>query len=316
MTHPAGETIDRSVTGMVFDVKRFATGDGPGIRTLIFVKGCPLRCVWCANPESQLANPEIIFHRARCVGCGRCAQACPVGAISPDDTFGLNVDRDACTVCGDCVSACLYEAREVVGKTVSVGEMLTLIRRDRRFYDRSGGGVTLTGGEPLQQRAFSVELLKACRAAGIHTAMETCGFADSSCVDAVLPHLNLLFYDIKHMDPEIHRELTGQSNDLILGNLERAAAAFDEGMIIVRMPWVPGCNGDGAVLEQIVDFVATLPNIDHIEVMPYHRLGSAKYEGLGRRYSLHGQQPVARSDLAHLVEVGRARGVRVRIDSE
>jgi len=315
MTQPAGGTINRSLTGTVFDVKRFATGDGPGIRTLVFLKGCPLRCLWCANPESQSQTPELMFHRSRCVGCGRCIEACPVGAIEAD-AAGLTTDRRACTACGRCVSACLYEAREVIGQTVSVGEILRQIRRDRRFYDRSGGGVTLTGGEPLQQCAFSADLLKACRAEGIHTAMETCGFAPASCIDAVLPHLNLLYYDLKHIDPDAHKRLTGQSNESILANLERVARSFVQGTIVIRVPWVPEYNGYEDVLEGILDFVSVLPNIDHVEIMPYHRLGAGKYDGLGRRYLLDGRPPVQKPALAHLIEIGQVRGIRVHIDSE
>jgi len=304
-----------AVTGMVFDVKRFATGDGPGIRGLVFLKGCPLRCAWCENPESQIETAEIMYHATRCVACGRCVEACARDAIHADKIFGLVVDRNRCTLCGACVSVCLYEAREIVGERRTVGELLSLLRRDRRYYDHSGGGVTLTGGEPLAQVAFCRALLHACKAEGLHTAMETSGYARWDALDTILGDLDLLLYDLKHIDPEAHTRGTGKDNALILDNLARAARKGGT-KIVIRVPVIPGFNDAPEVLERIFQFVKGLGGVDHVELLPYHRLGMSKYAGLGRPYGLRDLPPASKRDLEPLSALGAALGLRVVVDAE
>jgi len=306
----------KNLKGMIFDIKRFATGDGPGIRGLIFLKGCPLRCKWCANPESQKFRSEIIYYKNNCVGCGKCIKSCQHGAIKEDASFGLVTDQAKCVNCGDCVEACLHDARELVGEEKSIKDLLNLIRKDRSFYDNSGGGITLTGGEPLFQCEFTVELLKAFKRENIHTAIETTGYTSKECLAAAVDYLDLIFYDFKHIDDDKHQEYTGVSNQIIKENLLWLNNNLEEDKIIIRIPYIPGHNSAVETQKRMYKYLKQFDKIKRIEIMPYHRLGAAKYEGLGLDYGLKELEPVKKKDLNHFVELGEKIGVKVRIDSK
>lgn len=267
-------------TGIVFDIKKFSIHDGPGIRTTIFFKGCPLRCWWCHNPESQSPEPELVWRENRCIGCGACREACGQGAIGAD----LSVNAGLCTLCGDCVAACYAEAREMVGREMSVAEVMAEIERDVPFYDESGGGATFSGGEPLAQPDFLLALLRACRERGIHTTVDTCGYAPWEVVDRVREYTDLFLYDLKLMDDARHRKYTGVSNEPILRNLRRLAELGQA--IILRVPIVPGVNDRDECLRRIAGFAASLPNLAGIEPLAYHRIGIEKYRRMGKEYRL------------------------------
>lgn len=307
--------IDKRVKGTVFDIKRFATGDGPGIRTLVFLKGCPLRCKWCANPESQKPEPEMIYYRNKCSGCGRCVENCPEQAIKADSKFGLVTDAKECTACGKCVDVCYYSAREMAGKEMIVSEVMEIIHKDKKYYDNSDGGITLTGGEPLYQPEFSRELLKACKNLGVHTAIETAGAVKWERLNNLLPYVDLIFYDFKHIEPELHRKYTGVSNENIIENLKNLNRIFTGGEIIVRIPFIPGFNSSDETQKQMYEFIHNLKNVKRIEVMPYHRLGTLKYLGLGRNYEMEELDAVNKKDLEYLSKTGETCGIKVHIDS-
>ena len=276
---------DTELRGLVFDVKRFAIHDGPGIRTTVFLKGCPLSCAWCHNPESQRREPELLVRSERCVACGTCVSACPNGAIARQSSRAKpETDRSRCTGCGACVTACIPRARTVVGQARSVDDLLAEIERDTLFYDQSGGGVTLSGGEPLAQQEFASELLRRCRSQRIHTAVDTCGFADEAALAAVAEETDLFLYDVKLLDDERHRRWTGASNEKILRNLERLAR--DGKRIWVRYPLVPGINDSERDLAEFGRFVARCPGVEAVQVLPYHAAGERKFDHLGRRFSL------------------------------
>jgi len=285
-------------TGTIFDLKRYAINDGPGIRTAVFMKGCPLDCWWCHNPEGRLPRPQLMVRLNRCRQCGDCLEACPQGAIRLDNK--VYTDPALCQGCGMCALACVHGARELVGRTVTVPELLREIERDVVFFDQSGGGVTLTGGEPLMQEQFATELLQACRTHGIHTAVDTSGYASWKVVAEVAQYTDLFLYDLKHMDDALHKKYTGVSNRPILRNLRRLVEGGAK--VIVRIPLIPEVNDNEENLRLTAQFLAGLPKLIGVEVLPYHDIAQAKYSALELEYRL----PDLASPTAERVEWAKA----------
>ena len=270
-------TPDMSLLGNVFDVKRFALHDGPGIRTTVFLKGCPLACKWCHNPESQRANAELLNDHSRCRGCGACVSACPEGAIRLVESLAIT-DRSLCRACGACLSCCPGHLRSIVGQQIRVMDVLEEVQRDLLFYDQSGGGVTLSGGDPLAQPAFCESLLHHCQRAGIHTAVDTCGYAAPDVLDRIADATDLFLYDIKHLDSQRHLETTGVANSLVLTNLKRLVERKQR--IWIRVPLIPGINNADEDLEILGSWIGALSGIECIRLLPYHTIGEAKRDRL------------------------------------
>ncbi|MCP5093966.1 MAG: glycyl-radical enzyme activating protein [Chloroflexi bacterium] len=301
-----------SPTGIVFDTKRFSIHDGPGIRTTVFLKGCPLRCWWCHNPESQSSQPEVMLRESRCISCFACVGECPQGAISINETQVIT-DLSACIRCGDCTDACYAEARELIGQTMTVAQVMDTVERDISFYDESGGGVTFSGGEPLLQRDFVAALLAECRAREIDTAVDTSGAVSWQTLDRVREHVNLFLYDLKLMDDVRHKKYTGVSNKLILENLK--ALSIHGHVIYLRVAIIPGINDDLDNLQQTATFAASLPQLAQVSLLPYHGTAVDKYQRINKPYQLtHIQSPTdARmAEIAHLFE---SYGLKVKIRS-
>lgn len=292
-----------TTTGTIFDIKHYAIHDGPGIRTTVFLKGCSLSCPWCHNPESQKPLPELLFWEERCTQCGACIDVCPEGAISLTD--GLIVtDRTHCSICDTCVSACPSRAREIVGRTVSVGDVIREVEKDVLFYDESDGGVTLSGGEPLFQPEFSQALLRECKARGIHTALDTCGDATEKVLLAIAENTDLFLYDLKLVDPEAHKRHTGISNNRILTNLRRLDERGER--IWIRIPLIPGINDNPDTIDQLGAFITTLNSVEIVQLLPYHRAGIQKLKRLGRIPALN-PSPSSRESIERIAERLRTR---------
>ncbi len=272
---------------LVTNIQGYSIHDGPGIRTVVFLKGCSLACRWCSNPECISLQPEVGFLKSLCTKCGKCADVCPNGALSYSEGVYPRIDRVRCTGCGACAGICDYKALVPYGKEMDAGEVFDAVRRDDMFYQASGGGVTASGGECLLQPEFVGELFERCRAAGIHTCIETSGQASESSLRRVLPLTDYVLYDLKLMDPGRHRRYTGKPNDLILANARIVVASGVE--MLFRMPLVPGINDDAENIQAAASFIKGLEKTNpRIELMPYHRLGKGKYDSLGRQYPLPG----------------------------
>jgi pyruvate formate lyase activating enzyme len=272
------------VNALVSNIQSYSIHDGPGIRTTVFLKGCGLACRWCSNPENISFKPEVGFISHLCTHCGACAEACPERAINSDENED-HIDRVRCTNCGICVAACSYKALVKYGNEMTVDEAFDVVKRDKMFYERSGGGVTFSGGEPLLHPQFVRVLADQCHGAGILTCIETSGHAPTLNLFKVLPAIDHVLYDLKHMDTRVHMMLTGHSNDLIKANAKHVAESGVD--FLFRMPLIPGVNDSVQNIHDTSDFLKSLGSkAERLELMPYHRLGESKYRALKRKYEM------------------------------
>jgi len=285
--------------GIVFDIQKFSVHDGPGVRTIVFLKGCPLSCRWCCNPESQDNEPQVMFIAQNCNGCKRCFNVCSTGAI--DFTLPSRINHNKCDNCGKCVDVCNSEALNMAGTVRTVEEILIELSKDTIMYRRSGGGITLSGGEVLAQIDFAEELLKGCKSKGWHTAIETSGFASISILERILPHLDLVMLDIKHMDSKKHKEYVGQNNEIILENARIIAKSGKP--LVIRIPILTGFNDDEKNIKATANFVNSLEKVKEVHLLPYHRLGQNKYDYLGRKYKMTELKPPLKKDMDYLKKV-------------
>lgn len=298
-------------SGIIFDIKKFSIHDGPGIRTTVFLKGCPLSCWWCHNPESHRISREKLHAVSRCIGCGECLAICPENAISQRQ-IGLYTDPEKCLGCGDCSDVCVAGASETAGREMTVNQVMAEIEKDTVFYDESFGGVTISGGEPLAQPDFLFALLKACGDSQIHTVLDTCGFSTWKVLDRIRRHVDVFLFDLKLMDDEKHRMVTGVSNRTILKNL--AALSANGQQIRIRLPIIPGITDNEDNISAIGVFVAALPSFPQIDLLPYHHSAVAKYERLGKNYRLRDTRPPAEDSMARLADLLRRLGLAVNVE--
>jgi pyruvate formate lyase activating enzyme len=304
------------ITGEIFNIQRFSIHDGPGIRTTVFFKGCTLRCFWCHNPEGLRPGVEISFYPERCITCGECVRACPEGAQQINDGM-RTYDRARCTACGACLDSCFTGALEKTGQRLSLEQVMAEILPDRAFYQQSGGGVTLSGGDPLLQHDFAAALLRACKQEGLHTAVETTANCRWDVMASILPDIDLVMMDIKHMDPQRHRGCTGVTNERILAN---AARLVEEGKpVLFRTPVVPGVNDTPQEIAAIAAFIAEIgaragaAELPRLELLPFHQLAASKYHSLGMEYQPHALIPPDREKMQALGAAAAAQGIPVTV---
>lgn len=305
-----GQSQTETKLGYIFDIQRFSINDGPGIRTTVFFKGCPLRCIWCDNPESQEQLPQLLYFESLCTRCYRCVEVCPTGASKTGRDGSIAIDRGLCQACGLCVEACPSDARLISGRTMTVEEVVEIVRKDELFYRNSGGGVTASGGEPTYQPDFLKQLLRQCQRYGIHTTLDTCGHVRWEVMAGILDYVDLVYYDLKHMDPVSHRELTGASNKLILDNARRISQGGKP--IVMRIPLIPGYNDSEENIKAMAEFATTI-KVVRVDIVPFHQLGSKKYERLGMTYKLAKVKPYQEDEIQAFKDTFQSYGLEVSI---
>lgn len=301
MSNPNLGMLERKAS--IFNIQKYNMYDGPGIRTLVFFQGCPLRCKWCSNPEGLERKHHVMFKSNFCTNCGACVSVCPVGIHTiSSETHMHEINRNLdCIGCRKCESACLESALSIVGQVKTVSEIMEVIEEDRAFYETSGGGVTLGGGEVLMQPEVAANLLMACKQEGIHTAIETCGYAKPEAVMKVAEFTDLFLFDMKHIDPERHFQLTGVRNELILSNLEKLLHGRYN--VKIRMPLLKGINDSKDEIERVISFLMPYrdyKNFKGIDLLPYHKMGVNKYKQLGREYPIQGDPALSNEDLERI----------------
>jgi pyruvate formate lyase activating enzyme len=302
----------QELEGIVFDIQHFSLHDGPGIRTIVFLKGCPLSCAWCSNPESQRKEPELIYSLEKCLESYECIEVCPVDAIQAAER-GVLIDREKCIGCDACSQVCPGKALHLSGVRMSTSQVLEIVMRDKEFYIASGGGMTLSGGEPLTQPDFSLALLRGAREMGLNTAVETTGLAEASAMEQVLRETDLILYDIKHIDPIMHLEGTGEDNIIILDNARRAADLGVE--MIFRVPVIPKYNDQIETIQAIAHLGIDL-GLKELHLLPYHTFGRSKYERLGRKYPLPDLPSSTMEQMKKLQLAVQTTGIEVHVSGQ
>lgn len=299
-------SVNYKAEGIVFDIQRFSINDGPGIRTIVFLKGCPLSCLWCCNPESQKLEPVVMYSKEKCISCKRCMEACTYGAI---DTANKGfIDRQKCVGCGECVSICPTGALTLKGENMTVEEVIRILKKDRTIYRKSGGGITISGGEPLVQWKFTTELLKACKSQGWNTAIETTGYGSEEAVESVFKFVDHVLLDIKSTDSNIHKEVTGVSTELILRNAARIAEIAP---VVIRVPTIPTINAFDEEFINISTLAKTLKGVDMIHILPYHVYGENKYGLIGREYPMgYDIKPLPKEEAAKFKKIVEDQGLK------
>lgn len=302
-------SINYKETGVVFNIQRFSINDGPGIRTIVFLKGCPLSCYWCSNPESQNREAEVMYDESTCIKCGKCAKICKYDAINKNNP-GL-VNREKCVGCGDCADICPTGSLVLKGEVMTVEEVITILKKDTIIYRESGGGITLSGGEPLVQWKFATELLKACKAQGWHTAMETTGYGSEDAVESVFKYLDLALLDCKSTFEDIHKKYVGSGLDLIHKNARRISEITD---VTIRVPTIPNVNANKEEFERICDYAKSLNGVDTIHILPYHVYGENKYGLLDRDYRMNDiAKPLKKEDASKFKDIVESNGLKCQI---
>jgi pyruvate formate lyase activating enzyme len=298
------------ISGFIFDIKRYAIHDGPGIRTTVFFKGCPLRCRWCHNPESLSAKPQLMYRANRCIACGQCIQACPEKALQQEDGK-ISILWPQCTACGACVTVCPSGAMELVGKTMTVKQVMQEISKDVLFYDQSGGGASFCGGEPLAQPEFLLALLMQCRKLNIHTTIDTSCYAKREIIDDILDMTDLFMCDIKHPDSVKHKEFTGVENTLILDNIRYLSEKARS--VLIRIPIIPGFNDQPETIESTGKLVKQMKNIHQIDLLPYNSGGWHKSQRIGLEYALKDVHEPDGKAMEILADILKNMGFKVHI---